>query len=445
MTVTTLPAARTAPAFVAPGGALSLAHMSPQEAWQFCASLAESPLLPDAYRRQPASVLWAMEYGRALGLDVVTTITTIHVIKGKPTQSADLMLGRARSAGHRVRIKSERTRCVVRIQRADDPDDESVVEWTLDDAVTAGLCTLQKDGRPYSRDDKNRPQPWERFPRAMLRARAIAEAVRIACPEVLHGAIYTPEELGAVVDQEGQPVIVERADAPQMATATVVQSTPNTPPAATAPQQERRDYLAEAIATADAVQHAAIIAAAEGAGAPAEYMTCLAEIRDAHAAETVAPVRELHAAAQARGAHPDHLARLAAIGAAKPGAKQTNEPTGPAPYSVSDAVAAEGAMPTDAELRAALDSGHPEVEASAAEALAARGQLPVSPKQAQAADQAAHDRAENALRLAASRANLPTLDADFQRAFGKTIADADAVTLDAFRRQIEQAAAGGAR
>ncbi|MET9914296.1 ERF family protein [Streptomyces sp. NPDC006476] len=51
--------------------------------------------------------------------------------------------------------------------------------------------------------------------------------------------------------------------------------------------------------------------------------------------------------------------------------------------------------------------------------------------------------AENRLRLAASRANLPTLDADFERAFGKTIAEAPAVTLDAFRKQIEAAAGGG--
>ncbi|MFD5901745.1 hypothetical protein ACFWHG_09600 [Streptomyces microflavus] len=320
MTVTTLPTAHV-PAAVSPvrGGALSLGQMTPYEAWQFCESLAATPLLPDAYRKQPASVLWAMEYGRALGLDVVTTITTIHVIKGKPCQSADLMLGRARSAGHRVRIKSERTRCVVSIQRHDDPDDETVVEWTLDDAVTAGLCTL-KDNRPHARDKYGDPTPWEKYPRAMLRARCIAEGVRIACPEVLHGAIYTPEELGAIVDQEGNPVVVERADSPPIQqTATVVQSTPNGPPTTSVPT---RDYLAEAAKMADADQLAAILADAEADGAPAEYMTCLGDLRDAHAAETVGPVRELHAAAQNRGAHPDHLARLAAIGATKPGAKQ---------------------------------------------------------------------------------------------------------------------------
>ncbi|MFE2563124.1 recombinase RecT [Streptomyces mirabilis] len=180
-----------------PGGALSLGAMTPHDAWKFAEALAGARLLPQEYQNNPGSVLWAMEYGRALGLDVVTTITTIHVIKGKPTQSADLMLSRAREAGHRVRIKSERERCVISIVRRDDPEDENVVEWTLADAKQAGLYP----GKP----DSN----WAKYPRAMLRARAIAECVRISCPEVLHGAIYTAEELGARVDDAGLPVEAE--------------------------------------------------------------------------------------------------------------------------------------------------------------------------------------------------------------------------------------------
>ncbi|MFF3353352.1 recombinase RecT [Streptomyces sp. NPDC002917] len=308
------PAPYTA-ARAAHGGALSLGHMTPHEAWMFCESLANTPLLPDAYRKQPASVLWAMEYGRALGLDVVTTITTIHVIKGKPTQSADLMLGRARGAGHRVRIQSERDRCVVRIQRHDDPDDENVIEWTLDDAVTAGLCTLV-NGRPHSRDQKNQPQPWEKFPRAMLRSRAIAECVRAACPEVLHGAIYTPEELGAVVDQAGNAVEVEVGrPAPQVI--------PHTVQEPTAPS---RDYLAEAVATPDPEQLAAIIGDAAEDGAPAHYLAELETLRAAHAAPDVEAVREMHKQAKAAGAPADRLGRLATIGATKPGAKAQATP-----------------------------------------------------------------------------------------------------------------------
>ncbi|MFF9284836.1 recombinase RecT [Streptomyces griseosporeus] len=385
MTVTTIATRNShAPAHTAPGGALSLSHMSPREAWMFCESLANTPLLPDAYRKQPASVLWAMEYGRALGLDVVTTITTIHVIKGKPTQSADLMLGRARAAGHRVRIKSERHRCEVRVQRADDPDDETYVEWTLDDAVTAGLCTLV-DGRPYSRDQKNQPQPWEKFPRAMLRARALAEAVRIACPEVLHGAIYTPEELGAVVDQEGQPVIVERADVPQMTTATVVQSTPNTPPQQQADNDlspQARQFLADAQAAPSPEAFAAVRARAEEAGAPPEFLAQLDRI----AAEKQATTQK---------------------------APENETPTGPTPHSLADA--------RDAQY-----------------------DVPSAERNAIEADERARAEAESALRVAASRANLPTLDADFQRVYGLPIEQAPAMTLHAFRRQIE-AAAGGAQ
>jgi hypothetical protein len=403
--VTVAVAERTAPAPQYRGGALSLSHMSPHEAWMFCESLANTPLLPDAYRKQPASVLWAMEYGRALGLDVVTTITTIHVIKGKPSQSADLMLGRARTAGHRVRIKSERTRCEVRIQRADDPDDENVIEWTLDDAVTAGLCTL-RDGRPYARDSKGEPTPWEKFPRAMLRARAIAECVRSACPEVLHGAIYTPEELGAVVDQEGNPVVViERADAPPVEQAvTVVQSTTNPPPA------PPRDYLAEAVAETDPAAVAVIMNAARDSGAPEHYITALDNVRQAHEAPDVATVRALYKALENAGENAEQLARIAHIGSTKPGAKPPEHPapTGPTPHSVSDAIAAEGAIATPA--------------ADAERAAVA---------------------AEERLRLAASRANLVTLDADFQRVYGLPVDEATAAQLDHFRQQIE--AAGGAQ
>lgn len=233
-------------------GALSLSTMTPQEAWMFCESLAQTPLLPDAYRRNPASVLWAMEYGRALGLDVVTTITTIHVIKGKPAQSADLMLSRAREAGHKVRIQQQPGQCTVSIWRRDDPEFENAVTWTYDDAVTANLCELRSQ-RPFARDKDNKPTSWEKYPRAMLRARAIAECVRVSCPEVLHGAIYTPEELGAWVDQDGNPV--EAPAAPVQHLRAVPQEMPAEAPAE-APVPAEQEFTPDAGAQEHAGQAA---------------------------------------------------------------------------------------------------------------------------------------------------------------------------------------------
>lgn len=172
---------------------VSLSELAPWDAWRYAQCLAASPMLPRGFRGEPASVLWAMEYGRGLGMDVATVMMNIHVIDGRPTQSANFMLAQARTAGHRVRILSERDRCNVSIRRHGDPDDETTIEWTLDDAYTARLLPAEPESH------------WARYPRAMLRSRAIAEAVRTACPEVLHGVIYTPEECGASVDAEGNP------------------------------------------------------------------------------------------------------------------------------------------------------------------------------------------------------------------------------------------------
>ncbi|MFE7115469.1 recombinase RecT [Streptomyces sp. NPDC057654] len=349
MTVSTLPARaqQSAPAPM-PGGALSLGRMSPQEAWQFCQGLAGTPLLPDVYRNNPASVLWAMEYGRALGLDVVTTITTIHVIKGKPTQSADLMLSRAREAGHKVRITSERDRCIVRIVRRDDPDDENVTEWTLDDAVTARLCEL-RDGRPYARDQKNQPTSWEKYPRAMLRARAIAECVRAACPEVLHGAIYTPEELGAVVDQEGNEVHVERVDAPVRQQTTVAQ-----PPA---PEHDSppRDFLAEAQQASDAAAVRQVWEQAKAADAPRNYLDQLTAIgREKPGARNAQQPAETVVEAEAIEEEQEHAATLTAM---------------------YDAAAEIGLSRAEADEAFAVHYGHSVAEATVAELAEQRDDL----------------------------------------------------------------------
>jgi hypothetical protein len=271
--------------------------MNARDAWLFAEALSKTPLLPDSYRNQPASVLWALEYGRALGLDVVTTITTIHVIKGKPTQSADLMLSRARAAGHRVRIQSDRTRCVVRIVRADDPESETAIEWTLEDAVTAGLCEI-RNGRPWSRSSKGEPQAWEKYPRAMLRARAVSEAVREACPEVLHGAIYTPEELGAYVDQDGNPV-----DAP-VQQLRVVQAEQASP---------QRDFLSEAKQATGAERVRQLWSEAKAAGAPEDCLAQIAEVGRQKAAQTQAEAESIPDAELVEEPGAEHAAAVAEL------------------------------------------------------------------------------------------------------------------------------------
>lgn len=155
--------------------------------------LASSGLLPTAYRANPANVLYAIEYGRMIGLAPMAAITGVHIIEGKPTASAALISALVRRAGHKLRITGNDTTATAEIIRADDPTYTFTATWTLDRAKQADLA-----GKGT----------WKKYPAAMLKARAITEAARDACEEALLGLHYTPEELGADVDADGAPVVV---------------------------------------------------------------------------------------------------------------------------------------------------------------------------------------------------------------------------------------------
>lgn len=150
---------------------------------KFAQLLAKASLLPSAYRDKPANVLLAMEYADALGLSPIAAIQGIHVVDGKPTASAQLIGALIRRAGHRLRVTVAPDGLSARaeIVRTDDPDFTFVSEWTMARAEAAGLT-----GKGT----------WKQYSANMLKARAITEVGRDACPEVLAGVPYTPEELG---------------------------------------------------------------------------------------------------------------------------------------------------------------------------------------------------------------------------------------------------------
>ncbi|MFF8953851.1 hypothetical protein ACF09I_34395 [Streptomyces sp. NPDC014940] len=165
---------------------------------RYAEHLADANLLPGQYRRQPANVLYAMEYGRTLGITPLAAITGIHVIEGKPSASAALISGLVRQAGHKLRVTGNGQSATAQIIRADDPEFTYSVTWELrrnangnPSAEEAGL--LNKD-------------VWKKYAASMLKARAISQVARDACEEVLFGLHYTPEELDANVGEDGAPV-----------------------------------------------------------------------------------------------------------------------------------------------------------------------------------------------------------------------------------------------
>jgi hypothetical protein len=180
---------------------------------QYARMLAESGLLPKEYRNQPANVLFAVEYGTMLNLPPMAAITGIHIIEGKPTASAGLISGLVRRAGHKLRVGFDAATMTgwASIHRADDPGFEFRSEWNLDRALTAELCTL-RDGKPYAVDSRGRSLPWRKFFPSMTKRRAITEVARDACEEVLFGLHYTPEELTAETDDDGNVLMPAAQD-----------------------------------------------------------------------------------------------------------------------------------------------------------------------------------------------------------------------------------------
>lgn len=178
---------------------------------EYSRALSASDLLPKQYRGNPANVFVAVEYGRALGLEPMAAIQGIHVVEGKPTASAQLIGALVRNAGHRLRVTGDDKQATASIWRADDPEFEFRAAWTIQRAAAAGLTNKGV---------------WKNYPAAMLKARAITEVARDACPEVLAGVAYTAEELGAdsaaqhtpppvpPVPQPAPAVVVEREEPP---------------------------------------------------------------------------------------------------------------------------------------------------------------------------------------------------------------------------------------
>lgn len=174
---------------------------SPEPRWQ-------SQVLPKQYRGNPAAVAYAVEYARALNMPPVTAITGMHVIDGKPSASAGLISALIRNAGHKLRIWTEGTfeagdlTAFCTIVRHDDPEHTYRSEWTLPRAVRAELLKVV-NGRYVAFKERS---GWDKYQEAMLKARALTECARDAAEDALFGMHYTPEELGASVDANGEVV-----------------------------------------------------------------------------------------------------------------------------------------------------------------------------------------------------------------------------------------------
>lgn len=209
---------------------------TPADRYRFALSLADARTLPGELRGSVADVLLRIEYGIAVGIPPISALSAIHVVDGKPTASAGLMSALIRGAGHRLRIGTRPDErhpgevvAFAELVRKDDPDFVYRVEWDVERAAAAGLVTIdERTGKVTAAKSKS---AWSTYRPAMLKARAISEIARDACEDVLLGVHYTPEELGAPVNESGDVIDGEVVPTPPRAP----EPPPAAPPAANRP------------------------------------------------------------------------------------------------------------------------------------------------------------------------------------------------------------------
>lgn len=150
--------------------------------------------------RDVAQAIVKVLAGRELGFGAISSMTGVYIVKGRPAISAGLMAAAIKRSGkytYRV-IALDETVCEIAFFEGKEEVGRS--RFTVDDARKAGT------------------QNMDRFPRNMLFARALSNGAKWFCPDIFGGPIYTPEELGASVNEDGEVIestFVESKPEPQ--------------------------------------------------------------------------------------------------------------------------------------------------------------------------------------------------------------------------------------
>jgi hypothetical protein len=148
------------------------------QAEKLAITLAKSSLLPDALRGKPSDVLVTIIAGHELGLSPMQAVRSMHIIKGKPVLSADLMVALVKRQPQCIYFKlveSTNEKATYECERKG--EGKTTLSFTIQDAQRARL----------SGDN------WVKYPAAMLRARCSAALARAVFPDLTLG-VYDPDE-----------------------------------------------------------------------------------------------------------------------------------------------------------------------------------------------------------------------------------------------------------
>ena len=135
-----------------------------------------------------------VQAGKEMGLQPLQSLRTMNFIKGRLAMKVELQLAMARHKGVTMgKCEGDNKKCTVTLKRG---EEEVTCEYTIEDGKTAGLVSTGGN--------------WAKYPRQMLRWRAIGDALRLIAPDIVLG-LLSPEEAESL---EETPVTVTHEEPP---------------------------------------------------------------------------------------------------------------------------------------------------------------------------------------------------------------------------------------
>lgn len=167
-------------------------------------AMSASGFFPDS--KQAAQAVVKILAGSELGFGPFASMTGVAIIQGKPAIGANLMAAAVKRTGkYNYRIVAL--------------NDEGCELAFFENGQEVGRSAFNKaDAQAAGLVGKDN---WKKYPRNMYFARALSNGVRWYAPDIYNGAtVYTPDELGAVVDDEGN--VIESTSTPMQQESTMI-------------------------------------------------------------------------------------------------------------------------------------------------------------------------------------------------------------------------------
>jgi hypothetical protein len=213
-------------------------------------TLARAQVVPAALRNQPHNVFAVLLTGRELGVAPMTAVRNFHVIDGQVTIPPKFKMGQVRKMGLGTvypHSGPRRMPCPRRTEHDDgtchlcygddfverlcpcgssEPDNDGQrAVWHAERKDTPGIIFTSG----YSIEEADSAgligkSNWKMYPARMLSHRAAGYLLDDAFSEVATG-LYTPDELGAVTDEDGNVIDVDSTDS------LIAPAKPSSPPA----------------------------------------------------------------------------------------------------------------------------------------------------------------------------------------------------------------------